>query len=233
MEVTLEHLNSRIVSLVQKITSCDEEKTSILLEITTLKITNSNSGEGGVLEKMCENLERFLEKLVVTIKDDTKRETKEKTTTRKCRYYNRGFCKYRESCRFYHSPVVCNTYLEEGICGKKSCSERHPKKCRYWAGSPKGCTRDDGCKYLHVKAGKYDSGESVTENQVSDCDDCQYEEGGGNDRQTYVETSHTDERPYNCDTRDLPQDNRDDLQRHRNAKYVVREDEEAYFATKG
>ena len=88
--------------------------------------------------------------------------------------------------------MICNTYLEEGICRKKSCSERHPKKCRYWAESPKGCRRDDGCKYLHVKPGKYDSGESVTENQVSDCDDCQYEEGGGNDRQTYVETSHTD-----------------------------------------
>ena len=146
---------------------------------------------------------------------------------------NRGTSCIAALNQFYHSPVVCNTYLEEGICGKKSCSERHPKKCRYWAASPKGCTRDDGCEYLHVKSGKYDSGESVTENQVSDCDDCQYEEGGGNDRQTYVETSHTDERPYNCDTCDLPQDNRDDLQRHRNAKYVVREDEEAYFATKG
>ena len=91
------------------------------------------------------------------VQDNDKRETQKTRATklRKCRYFNRGFCKYGVNCKFYHSPDICNDYLEEGICRKNYCTERHPKVCKYWGGNQNGCSRDSStCQYLHVVIGK-------------------------------------------------------------------------------
>ena len=71
-------------------------------------------------------------------------ETKEKT----CRYFNRGHCKYKQKCKFFHSKEICQTYLEGGKCDAKICKSRHPKVCKWWQGS-NGCGRNN-CDFLHV-----------------------------------------------------------------------------------
>ena len=48
---------------------------------------------------------------------------------KKCRYYNRGFCKNRNKCCFGHANKICKIYEETGTCGDKKCSDRHPKLC--------------------------------------------------------------------------------------------------------
>jgi transcriptional regulator with PAS, ATPase and Fis domain len=54
--------------------------------------------------------------------------------TKKCRYFNRGFCKYREKCRFYHPEHICEAYLKSNNCEQKECCKRHPKRCT-WEGN--------------------------------------------------------------------------------------------------
>ena len=50
---------------------------------------------------------------------------------KRCRYFNRGFCKYKNKCRFVHPNKICNIYLKNQTCNEKSCSDRHPKLCKW------------------------------------------------------------------------------------------------------
>ena len=67
----------------------------------------------------------------------------------KCRYYNRGHCKYRDRCKFYNPQHICKRHLESGRCDDNDCGQRHPKVCKYWQKSNQGCKRDSGCNFLH------------------------------------------------------------------------------------
>ena len=84
---------------------------------------------------------------------------------KKCRYFNRGFCKYGQKCRFYHPRQVCNEFLLEGICRQHKCPQRHPRHCRYWTTRQEGCNRGDFCQYLHVHEKRY-SGEEIEKPQT-------------------------------------------------------------------
>ena len=66
---------------------------------------------------------------------------------KRCRYFNRGFCKYKNKCRFVHPNKICIIYLKNQTCNEKSCIDRHPKLCK-WTKSSGGCKRED-CDYLH------------------------------------------------------------------------------------
>ena len=59
----------------------------------------------------------------------------------KCKYYNKGFCKYREECNYFHPKDVC----QEVNCNNKKCKKRHPKQCRY----KDECRRRSLCMYSH------------------------------------------------------------------------------------
>ena len=74
---------------------------------------------------------------------------------KKCRYFNRGFCKYGENCRFHHPKQMCSEYLQEGICRQWKCQQRHPRDCRYWTGKQEGCKRGESCQYLHLHLKRY------------------------------------------------------------------------------
>ena len=160
------YLNSRIISLVEKIKSIEEERRVILREVKTVKNAAKNSGAGGeVLEEVCENLERLLENVVINVQENDTRKTKKiqqikrngesEMAKQKCRYFNRGYCKYGSKCRFFHSQEICDEFVEEGICNKVGFTKRHPKHCRYWTGNPEGCSRSDSCQYLHVESERF------------------------------------------------------------------------------
>ena len=65
--------------------------------------------------------------------------TEDKRTT--CKYYNSGFCKFRNNCYYFHSEIVCT----ETSCIDKKCYKRHPKLCRY----KDICRRRQTCLYRH------------------------------------------------------------------------------------
>ena len=41
---------------------------------------------------------------------------------KKCRYYNRGYCKYKSKCRYNHPKDVCKEYFENKNCQKHDCN---------------------------------------------------------------------------------------------------------------
>ena len=84
---------------------------------------------------------------------------------RKCRYYNRGHCKYRERCKFYHPRDICKKHLESGKCDIKECSDRHPKVCKYWNTSNNGCKRKTECDFLHEDLAKTDVKDDIEDKQ--------------------------------------------------------------------
>ena len=63
-------------------------------------------------------------------------------TIKKCRYYNKGYCKYEEKCKFAHPLQTCQKHLETLKCTVKECKDRHPKVCKWF-------TREVGCKRQH------------------------------------------------------------------------------------
>ena len=93
------------------------------------------------------------EELIVDSDDRNDAKT-QKFTRKKCRYNNRGFCKFKDRCRYIHQDKICSMYLEKQTCDKKECSDRHPKRCK-WLETREGCNHNK-CDYLHtVKIEKY------------------------------------------------------------------------------
>ena len=68
---------------------------------------------------------------------------------KKCRYFNRGYCKYKHKCKYLHPKEMCREYLVSGTCGNVECCKRLPRVCK-WIESNEGCKRNSECDYLHV-----------------------------------------------------------------------------------
>ena len=69
---------------------------------------------------------------------------------KKCRYNNRGYCKYWEKCKFQHFTQICDQFLKDGKCeGLSGCQLRHPTVWKYWKNEKFGCKRDKACQYMH------------------------------------------------------------------------------------
>ena len=68
---------------------------------------------------------------------------------KKCKFFNTGFCKNRENCRFQHPVNLCEENLETGKCSNfKTCKLRNPRECRYF-NSDRSCFHGESCTYLH------------------------------------------------------------------------------------
>ena len=73
-------------------------------------------------------------KIIETLQNKTKsKEIKVKSNERRCRYWNRGFCKKGDECRFYHPEADCGIIFTSGKCEDKKDIENtadisQPKK---------------------------------------------------------------------------------------------------------
>ena len=72
-----------------------------------------------------------------------------------CKYYNKGFCKFKGECNSYHPIIICS---KRG-CREKTCPNRHPRKCRY----KYQCRRRSTCLYSHVDISDFDEKSAVKE----------------------------------------------------------------------
>ena len=66
---------------------------------------------------------------------------------KRCKWWNRGFCREKGSCLFSHTQGDCKDHLDSK-CKSQSCKLRHRKPCKYWA-TKEGCYRGSKCEYLH------------------------------------------------------------------------------------
>ena len=99
----------------------------------------------GKNEKAIKDLEEKLE----TLKDE-ENEVQSKVATiklKKCFFFDTGYCKMGNECRFYHLYNNCETFEKDGICPIFDCKDRHPKDCRYWKNDI--CYRGNMCVYRH------------------------------------------------------------------------------------
>ena len=62
-----------------------------------------------------------------------------------CKFNQRGFCKFKESCLKRHENKVCKDLNE---CRNKKCQERHPQICKYFD-KDKKCRHKEKCAYFH------------------------------------------------------------------------------------
>ena len=129
-------MEEKLNANAQSIKKLDKEMEEISEKINKSKEKEANETNGG------EN-------------DDAKVESK------RCRYFNRGHCKFKNSCKFKHHKEICTIYLECGSCNDNSCMRRHPKQCKWWQRGE--CKRQD-CNYLHVTFASEDGRSQAHEN---------------------------------------------------------------------
>ena len=128
----IQELLSRKAVIKKDLEELEVNIASVLSEIVTLKMEISSNQN----DKANDSL-----KILDTMRNAVHHIRLEPMKQNKCRYFNRGYCKFKENCRFFHSSVICEDFLEIGICkSSNGCIKRHPKNCRYW------CKRAEGCK---------------------------------------------------------------------------------------
>ena len=89
---------------------------------------------------------------------------------KKCKYFDKGYCKYKSECKFAHPDKICKDYLEGRKCDLKTCKARHPKVCK-WSQQRSGCRRQN-CDYLHVTLAR-DDGRHINAHKSFPCVGCQ------------------------------------------------------------
>ena len=67
---------------------------------------------------------------------------------RKCRYFQRGSCKFGSQCNFLHPDSVCLSFSKFGFCQNENCKLSHPTKhCNEWMAGY--CARGRKCMKRH------------------------------------------------------------------------------------
>ena len=149
--MTVKQLKCTVDSLEKKL---EEKQPSEIEEIF--------AKQRAIDQKMKENIEaikRLDEELEIINKDSESVANDKKEVTERnlnegdkrvkiCRYFNRGFCKFRSKCRYFHSQRICEKIFESQSCDDKNCEDRHPNQCK-WYNSSIGCRRNSECLYLH------------------------------------------------------------------------------------
>ena len=91
-----------------------------------------------------------------------------------CKYWNRGYCRNRERCRYDHPEEDCDVFMLNKDCRIQSFHLRHRRTCKYWK-TEEGCFRGNFCQYLHLATDKYEPKKPQAEPNVSDENEDQQE----------------------------------------------------------
>ena len=133
MSIDLEGIQKDEVKLSDDISKLETEKAKVARKIEIIDQT---------LQEFSDKIVE-LEKPIENRKDE--QANNENDIRKPCKFNNRGYCRGKESCQFFHAETICVIYRETGLCWKPICRERHPKTCRY-SGE---CYRGESCRYLH------------------------------------------------------------------------------------
>ena len=145
----------------------------ILNKVKSLAIPENNIETANNFIEYLENLEIIIEKG----KQNKLNKNIDSKVSRKCRYYDRGFCKYGDSCENHHSENMCSNFLKDGKCMTNACLMRHPKNCHYWMKNEDGCRFEKNCQYLHKiekKFKRFTNEVSHSKVQRFSCTECNF-----------------------------------------------------------
>ena len=172
-------LTERVKALEEKANSDDRKEIMEIIEtqrlIDEILVANSDS-----IKKLNNEMVDIQNNQTVEKEEEvhTTQSSVKKGRIKRCRYFNKGHCKYREKCKFYHPKIICKNYLENGKCESTDCCDRHPKICKFWSKNKAGCRRGSDCDFLHVTIAQ-DDGKVSVESKVEDtefkcisCKDC-------------------------------------------------------------
>lgn len=100
-----------------------------------------------------DHLWSFVHKILEILKEMEARhivdkEMNERKILKKCKFFNRGFCREGKSCHYLHPEKNCREHCEGKSCPEGyKCQWRHPYYCQHWQ---KGnCFHGVDCLYLH------------------------------------------------------------------------------------
>ena len=63
---------------------------------------------------------------------------------KKCYYFNKGYCKFKNKCKYYHPTCDCQNKCEN----RKTCTKRHRRLCKY---NDKCYFKQSNiCEFLHI-----------------------------------------------------------------------------------
>ena len=137
-----EMFDRTILKNSESIKTIDEEIKSIAIEKT--KRDNTKQEVDAAISQLNDEIRRLK---LVQEKDKSRKEVhvvNEKAVGTKCRYFNSGYCKYKNNCKFIHPSEIC----KDSECRKDKCLKRHPKACKWYRGES-GCKRGNTCEYSH------------------------------------------------------------------------------------
>ena len=145
-------LKTSVEALEKKEIPNEKDEVKEILEAQKVidKIIASNTESIKRTDKEINELKRNKAKKVEAPKESNEKEIKVNgviSVKKRCRYFNRGFCKYTTKCRFVHPKHVCKEHTTNQKCENVECQDRHPKTCK-WLSSEVGCKRID-CEYRH------------------------------------------------------------------------------------
>ena len=162
MVKAFKELKAGMDALEKKVNKNQEEEIQELIKtqkvLNDMAVTNSEA-----IKRIDSEIEKH-QKQFDNNKDVDGTAMKEK----KCKYFNKGYCKFKIKCKFAHSEEICKTYLEGRKCEEAACKDRHPKVCKWWLKG--GCKRED-CAYLHVTL-VHDDGEQTKAHKYYPCYSC-------------------------------------------------------------
>ena len=124
MEETMTRVSALMTNhkdLESKFKSFQSSKNSILESLDNFIIESKT-----YVETSPEEIGPILEKCEVTKHKILNRNMPDRGAprqTRRCRYYNRGFCKFRDNCNFVHKTGICDKYLRNKICKMMICEK--------------------------------------------------------------------------------------------------------------
>ena len=211
--------------LVESLKTYEVERLSLISTFKEITVPLDNSNTEEEINKVSELIKTTITRLIITPDEDSR------NIVKKCRYHNRGYCKFKDNCRFLHSQVICGNFLENQVCRTRQCQKRHPRDCRYWTGNPEGCIRQETCQYLHLPIKRFCSekdkvgiepeignseSEYSTSEEKNNCNDCEFSYDSEEPIICHTETTHQ----FTCDECQFTAKNKGWLTRHKNANHA-------------
>ena len=69
---------------------------------------------------------------------------------KRCKWWNKGFCREKGDCSYIHLKKDCQHHLN-GDCTNKGCNTFRQRKLCTYIKTYEGCHRRNSCDYLHKK----------------------------------------------------------------------------------
>lgn len=157
MEYLISQLSESIINFIVKHSNVSDEVRSFIKN-KNIAMSNIDKVNDLVNKNLCDEKDKLIFADLLKLFEDVEslNVKVDKNKIRRCKYFNRGYCKYANKCSFLHYEKKCEDFLKNGICTQqKRCLYRHPKNCRYWIRKSEGCQRENKCQYLHDPTKKF------------------------------------------------------------------------------